>query len=160
MKRYFSLLFVAFAILSACSKDDPEVDLFYYGKWDVTAVATSQSEPENFRTLEAEPTGYIDFNRRRNKAKRGHYDYSFTENGGVVKVEGDFVWWLAESNTGPRMQVYMEEDGQKSFGIGDIIFANAHPEIEVLGNNQIYLTITQREGATRPYKKWRLTLSR
>lgn len=160
MKKHVFFFAVALVFLAACTKDDPETDLFYYGKWDVIAVATSQSEPENFRPLEAEPTGFIDFNRRRNKAKRGRYDYAFVENGQEVKVEGDFVWWLAESNSGPRMQVYMEEDGQQSFGIGDIIFGLGHPDIEILSNDQMYLTITRQEGMNRPYKKWRLTLRR
>lgn len=155
--RWMLLVVVAWG----CSKDDPNQESFFYGTWELVGVR-SGNEPEiQFKDAQSVEHGTFEFTRRRDKAKRGSYDYKFTEHNGTVQEhEGSFIWWMRDYNQERRyIQVNMDEFGQKQFGVGDLDFGTL-PEVDVINNNQIVLRVRLVQTSNRPHKGFEFELRR
>lgn len=156
-QRLMSMLLLL--ALVACSKDDPQEERFYMGTWEIVALRTARQGNLMYEVDAA--AGTIRFQGVRNKAKRGNYDYSFTEDGVSKELSGDFIWWLTEDQNkqNRRLQWSMAEFDQPTLGIGNVTFGN-HTEIEIVDNGRILLTITLTESTNRPHKQYEFELRR
>ncbi len=160
MKVLLRLILVA-SLAWGCSKDDPNQESFFMGTWELIGVR-SGNEPEiQFQAAQSVEHGTFEFSRRKDKAKRGSYNYKFTENNGTLQEhQGSFIWWMRDYDAEKRyIQVNMDEFGQKQFGVGDLDFGTL-PEVEVINNNQILLRVRLVLSSNRPHKGYEFELRR
>jgi hypothetical protein len=145
--------------LLACSKDDPQEERYFIDTWEIVALRTA-NQGNLMKEVEA-VDGTIRFKGVRNKAKRGTYEYTFTEDGSSKELKGDFIWWLTEDQNkkNRRIQMSMEEFEQPMLGLGNVNFGN-HPDFEIVDNSRMFMTITLSETTNRPHKQYEYELRR
>lgn len=160
MRKLLFLLSVALLSLG-CSKDDPYQESFFIGTWEIVGVRSGNEPVSVLKPAQSLEHGTIQFTRRKDKAKRGSYDYKFTEENGTLQAhQGEFIWWMQAGNGDERyMQVNMAEFGQKAFGVGETEFGY-HPSIEVVDNNRILFLVRLNGSTPRPHKAYEFELRR
>jgi hypothetical protein len=159
LNRSNFLILVVAILLLGCRKNNPIKDQFYIDKWTITGIKSGYGVESTLTPVEQLTYGEITFKGYRKKAKRGSYNYKFTDDGEVIEKEGDFVWWIFELISGGAdvdLNFSTEVVDDLVLGIGAKNWGSVL--VNVIDNNTIKFILT-RPG-TNPTKNYLFELQR